>query len=454
MERRYLKNMVDWLKSPIRQPLMVYGARQVGKTYLIRDLFAQSYFKRNFFYFDLSNDFEFKDFCYSYPNDKAILDYISLRNNGVQLNSSTLLIFDEVQECLPLISLMKQFAQNHPDIPIIETGSMVRIKMKRSVRRISQKEFLFPVGKIDTLHVYPLDFGEYLSNKNPALFNDVKESYRSKTALDSWKHDIALSVFYEYLLIGGMPRVVDTFLKYKKFGLALSVLHSIYDDYLSDMSLYQASGESYARSVSVFNNIYSQLNKESKNFKASFIDGATRQRDLFAPIDWLTLASLVIKNRILKERITLPLRSVDDTIYRLYLSDMGIFTKQSKADATSFIDKNTRNALSGIFFENYVAIELNNHGFPLFYWKGKGEAEFEFLIEHKGKVIPIKVKKGRGKINSLNKFATVNPDYEYCLKVSPHPYGYDPEKRILNIPFYDFFLFAEEIEKDENPEDL
>lgn len=454
MERRYLKDLISWLKSPIRQPLMIYGARQVGKTYLIKNLFAEKYFKRKYFYFDLSNDVEFRDFCYAHPNDKAVLDYISLKNKGINLDSSTLIIFDEVQECLPLISLMKQFAQNYPEIPVIETGSMVRIRIKRRSGRFGKEDFLFPVGKIDTLHIYPLDFGEYLMNNNPALFKEVKDSYISKKPLEKWKHEMVLSVFYDYLLIGGMPRVVDTYLKYKKFGMALSVLNSIYDDYLSDMSLYQASHESYARSVSVFNNIYSQLNKESKNFKASMIDGVTRQRDLFAPIDWLTLASLVVKSRVLKEKITLPLRSVDDTIYRLYLSDMGIFTKQSKADATSFIDRNSKNALSGIFFENYVAIELNNHGIPLFYWRGKNDAEFEFIIQHKGKIIPIDVKKNRGNLNSLDKFKAVNPDYEYCLKISPNPYGYDQDKRIMNLPFYYTFLFAEEIQKEETLEEI
>lgn len=143
-----------------------------------------------------------------------------------------------------------------------------------------------------------------------------------------------------------------------------------------------------------------------------------------------------------KEIVTTPLSGEGERIYRLYLADMGIFTYQSKENATNFIDGKYRSSLSGVYFENYVATELTYHGYPLFYWQGKNDAELEFLIESKGKVFPIDVKKKKGSLNSLSKYSSHN-HLEMAIKVSANQYGFDKESKILTIPFYQLFLLLE-----------
>lgn len=249
MYRKYLDNLENWLNKENRKPLMVWGALQVGKTYLIKHLFAEKYFKRKYIYIDCRTDYRFTEYCTSHLNASDIISYLSLEHNK-KIDSSTLLIFDEAQECLPIITLMKYFCQEYREIPIIVTGSMVRIKIQRNIRKRgsgANAEFLFPVGNINQLTIYPMTFDEFLLNKNQALYDTIVFAYQKKTALEKEVHTLALDAFYEYLMIGGMPEAVDTYLKIKsRFG-AQSVLKDLYDNYLADMELYQASPEAVVR---------------------------------------------------------------------------------------------------------------------------------------------------------------------------------------------------------------
>ncbi|HBX25495.1 MAG TPA: ATPase, partial [Firmicutes bacterium] len=372
MERKYLSKLVEWLNDPFRKPLMVWGARQVGKSYLIKDLFAERYFKNRYVYIDCRTEQGFVSFCEKHINVEEVLNYISL-DKGTIIDKNTLLIFDEAQECLPVVTLMKYFCQEHRDIPVIVTGSMVRIKIKReNVKRGSgeKNQFLFPIGNINQLTIYPMNFGEFLFNKNKLLYDLIIDSFNSKMALEDSAHRKALDIFYDYLLVGGMPEAVDVYLKTGSFQKSREILVDLYDNYLADMQLYQASPESIARAKKIFENIYTQLNKESKNFKTTLIGKKLKGRDVRSPIDWLSLAFLLYKSSLVKEQVTVPLTDSDESIFRLYLSDIGMFSYQSGINATTFISEEGRNSLSGIFFENYVASEIVESGSKLFYWKG------------------------------------------------------------------------------------
>lgn len=442
MERRYLKNLEDWLNAPYRKPLLVYGARQVGKTYLIKDIFAEKHFSNRYIYVDCLKNRRVRDYLKETLDPQKIIAFLSTEFN-MDINKDTLLIFDEAQECLPIITAMKYFCQERREIPMIVTGSMVRIKLKRATEKNENENgFLFPVGKINQLNIHPLDFGEYLYNRNKKLYDRLKDNYLKFLPLEKEFHELALDYFYDYLYVGGMPEAANVFLKSKDYRMTEKVLSELYSDYLSDMELYQISNEAIIRTRKIFDNIYSQLAKENKNFKVSNIEKDARNRDLASPIDWLEFACLAKKSYVQKERVTLPFDKSGST-YRIYLADMGIFTYQSKEKATTFFDSNSRNTLSGVYFENYVADELMFHDYELFYWKGKDECEFEFLIEKDGEIYPIDVKKKKGTLNSLEKYSSHN-HVEKVIKVSQGYLGYDSEKKILTIPFYDFFLFLEE----------
>lgn len=437
MERIALQKLIDWNNSKRKKPLIVWGARQVGKTYLVQEIFAKTYYKNNYIYVDCKKEDEIREFCSKTANAEKIIEYISLRK-GKQINERTLLIFDEVQECPNIISSLKYFCQDFREIPVIATGSMVRIKLQRETHKRGSKDndkFLFPVGKINQMTIYPMTFDEFLMNSNEMLYNAIKKAYKDKRPLDSQIHELAMEQVYKYLLVGGMPEAVEAYIDGNNLLEAREILKVLYDNYLADMELYQASQEAVLRSRVLFQNIYRELNKESKNFSPGLIEEKSKTRDFATSIQWLTMAHIVNQSFQLKEHITMPLMPDNESNFRLFLGDIGMFSHQSGINAASFISSERENTLSGIFFENFVANELIAKEHKLFYWRGKASSELEFIVESDNKLYPIDVKKGRGTLNSLKKFSNHNK-FEYAIKVSKNNYGYNPEQKLLTIPFY------------------
>lgn len=446
MERMALQKLIDWNNNKRKKPLIIWGARQVGKTYLVEELFAKKYYKNSYIYIDCKKEDEIREFCSETANAEKIIEYISLRK-GKQINEGTLLIFDEVQECLNIISSLKYFCQDFREIPVIATGSMVRIKLQRETHKRGSKEndkFLFPVGKINQLTIYPMTFDEFLMNSNKMLHDAVKKAYEEKRPLDNQIHALAMEQVYRYLLVGGMPEAVEAYVEEDNLLESREILKVLYDNYLSDMELYQASQEAVLRSRVLFQNIYRELNKESKNFSPGLIAEKSKTRDYATSIQWLTMAHVVNQSFQLKEHITMPLMPDSESNFRLFLGDIGMFSYQSGINAASFISNERDNTLSGIFFENFVANELIAKGHKLFYWRGRTSAELEFIIESSNKLYPLDVKKGRGTLNSLEKFSNHNK-FEYAIKVSKNNYGYNSEQKLLTVPFYFISFVAEDL---------
>lgn len=450
MDRKYLKDLIEWNNDDDRKPLLVLGARQVGKTYLIKNIFAENYYKNSYLRIDCSNDSDFVDYVFKNDNLSKVIDYIQVHYNFI-LDNKHLLIIDEAQECLPIIKMMKHFCEERRDIPLIVSGSLVRIRINRYAHKrgkYADKSFLFPVGKINQLMIYPMTFDEFLYNYQKNTYDFVKKSFDEKKELNNDIHCDLINIFNEFLFVGGMPEVVNVFIKNKDnkvtaYQKVSKKLKEIYTDYLSDMDLYQASAESILRSRLIFRNIYSQLNKENKNFKCSVIQDNLKNRDLITPIEWLVTANVVNRSFLLKERITLPLIESEESLYRLYLSDMGLFTCQSRLNAQNFvIDKS--NALSGIYYENYISIELVARGFALFYWKGKRNSELEFIIDIDGSIVPIDAKKKNGSLNSIEEFRTHNKK-DLVIKVSTNHYGFDEKNKILTLPYYYFAFYLNDL---------
>lgn len=442
MERIALQKLIDWNNDKRQKPLIVWGARQVGKTYLVLEIFAKTYYKNNYIYVDCKKEDEIREFCSKTANAEKIIEYISLRK-GKQINENTLLIFDEVQECPNIISSLKYFCQDFREIPVIATGSMVRIKLQRETHKRGSKEndkFLFPVGKINQITIYPMTFDEFLMNSNEMLYHTIKKNYEDKKPLNKQIHELAMDQVYKYLLVGGMPEAVEAYIDGDNLLEARKILKALYDNYLSDMELYQASPEAVLRSRVLFQNIYRELNKESKNFSPGLIEEKSKTRDFATSVQWLTMAHVVNQSFQLKEHITMPLMPDNESNFRLFLADVGMFSYQSGINAASFISSERENTLSGIFFENFVANELIAKDHKLFYWRGKSSSELEFIIESDNKLYPIDVKKRKGTLNSLEKFSNHNK-FEYAIKVSQNNYGYSSEQKLLTIPFY-FIPFA------------
>ncbi len=451
MERKYLKNLIDWNNDEDRKPLLVLGAMQVGKSYLVEELFAKKYYKNSYLRIDCSGDNEFVDYVLKNSNLKSVLEYLQIKYDFIA-DHNHLLIIDEAQECLPMIEMMKHFCKKRRDIPLIVSGSLVRIRINRYVHKkggYGNRGFLFPVGKINQLMIFPMIFDEFLLNYKKNTYEYLIECFKNKKNINYDLHGKLIEILNDYLYVGGMPEAVGTYIKYKdKKTLAYQKvslkLKEIYSDYLSDIELYQASPESIIKSRLIYRNIYSQLNKENKNFKCSQINDKYKTRDVALPIEWLVTANVVNKAYLLKEKVTSPLIESYDSMYRLYLSDMGLFTYQSGLNAKSFV-LNKDNALSGIYYENYLSIELSARGYGLFYWKGKRDSELEFILDVEGRIIPIDSKKSKGSLNSINEFRMHNKN-DLAIKVSKNKYGFDETNKILTLPFYYFAFYLDTID--------
>lgn len=448
MERTAARTLEKWLACGNRKPMIVWGARQVGKTYLVRNLFAEKHFKDSCIYVDFKKETDIRNYILEADIVDAakITEFLSYRFNR-KIDRNTLLIFDEIQECLPAITALKYFRQDMPEQPVIATGSMVRIKLKReqaAANRRHAESYFFPVGAISQLTIHPMTFEEYLLNSNEMLLDALSAAWNEQRPLEDWQHAMAMEALYKYLLIGGMPEALNIYLTAHSGAEARETLVTLYDNYLNDMNLYQASRDSVVRAKAVYKNIYTQLNKEQKNFRSSLVDKSLRSRDLKTPIDWLEEAKLIYKSQQLNEHVTIPLTDNGHPDFRLYMADTGMFAYQSGINMATFIDPNAVNTLSGIFFENFAAAELTSAGIPLFYWKGKNSAEFEFVTVSSSNVIPIDVKKKHGTLKSLEKFREHN-SCKLAVKISANKYGYSPEQKLLTVPLYQTFLLADSI---------
>lgn len=441
MKRKYLSKLEEWIQKPDRKPLMVWGARQVGKSYLVEELFAKKFFKDRYLKIDLSDEDDFVEYAENNSNLGKVLDYIELHYHFVP-DKDHLLFFDEAQECPSIVKMMKHFCEKRRDIPLIVSGSLVRLRINRDSKK-ANRTFLFPVGKINQLYVYPMTFDEFLANYDSNMYEYVKRKFESKDLIDQYIHQELMDVFKTYMFVGGMPEAVQTFLDYKDkkmraYKETSKKIQEIYDDYLADMGLYQTSTESMIRSRLIYKDIYKQLNKENENFKISNTIENAKNRDMINPYFWLTTANVVLQSFCLKEKITLPLIEDECSIFRFYLSDVGMFTHQSGLDYERFlIDKD--NALSGIYYENYIATELVARRYPLFYWKGKRSSEFEFIMNIDNSIVAIDAKRGKNNLNSLEEFRNHNKT-DLIIKVSSNQYGYNEGQKLLTLPFY-FFSF-------------
>lgn len=462
MERSIEKQLVDWKSSKFRKPLLINGARQVGKTYIVEKIFGPKNFKR-ILKIDFRSDRQTRIFVKNHPNPKAIIDYLSLKFD-IQIDAETLLFFDEIQEAVQILTAAKYFKQNFPQLFVIMTGSLVRIKLKQLETenengdikydpeideefQDGHNNFLYPVGKLDKMNMYPMTFDEFLKNYKPALCNIIMDSLKNKTSLDSSYHQMAMDSFFTYLQVGGMPEAVAIFLETGSISQAQKSLQTIFNDYLTDMGLYQLSGATISRTRIIFENIYEQLNKENKNFKISDIEKGKRLRDYLSPFDWLTLSRLIYKSNLVKERISLPLKPDNDSLFRVYLPDCGLFTYESRINLSSFSDSLNQSTLSGIFMENFLAEELQARSIPLFYWKGKTSSEFEFILNVNDYAVPVDSKKSRGNLSSLEVFKRFN-SYVYSIKVSKNKYGFDEKTKILTLPFYLFPFYLDQMIKE------
>ena len=425
MERTLIYKLVEWKNKSSRKPLILKGVRQCGKTYLLKEFGKRYYEDTAYFNFEeteaLKAVFE-KDY-----DTKRIVFELGLHCGKTIHPGTTLLFFDEIQECGRAITAMKYFCENAPEYHIVCAGSLLGIAL--------QKQLSFPVGKVDFLTLYPMSFIEYLrAGAEEAVANYI-EQYKKGDALPAVVSEKLELLLKQYYVTGGMPEVVETWFRTKSIEQVENVQQAIINSYELDFAKH-APAKDFPKLSAIWRSIPEQLAKENTKFIFSHVKKGWRSKDLEDALEWLIGAGLVYK--VCKiEKPYIPLSSyADDTAFKLYMSDVGILRKLSKLPYEVVLDATPHyREFKGSMTENYVLCELiQSVDDTAYYWSSGNTAEVDFIIQSGAEIVPIEVKSEKNvKARSL---AEYRKKYEpkYAVKTSmKNDIG---GEEVLNIPLY------------------
>ncbi len=431
MQRLFEKKLLDWKNSGMKKPLMVVGARQIGKTYII-EKFAKENFEQ-YLYFNLEKNSEIRNIFESTIDDKKIISALELFLNKKIDIEKTILFFDEVQVSENFIVSLKYFNESNNPYKIICAGSLLGVKINRF-------KSSFPVGKIRMEFMYPMNFEEFLvASGKEILKNKIEECYNTMSPMPEFAHEQAIQLYRNYLCVGGMPEAVNDFVENNLDILKFDshIISDIKDMYIADMQKYVKNSLETVKIEKVYKNIPSQLAKDNKNFQYNFIEESGRKRKYESSIDWLVASKMVLINYNSK-RMEIPLKVyIDENKFKLYLSDVGILTSMSEVKFPDIMLDKTF-LYKGAITENYIAQELSSKGESLYYWTSNRSAEIDFVLySQEDGIIPIEVKSGNNvKSASLNMYINkYNP--KYAIRFSTRNFGF--ENNIKSIPLYAAF---------------
>lgn len=425
MERALIQKLVDWKNNPARKPLILKGVRQCGKTYLLKEFGKRYYEDTAYFNFEeteaLKSVFE-KDY-----DTKRILFELGLHCRKTIHPGKTLLFFDEIQECGRAITAMKYFCENAPEYHIVCAGSLLGIAL--------QKQLSFPVGKVDFLTLYPMNFLEFLRAGDEEVLADYIEQFNKGEDLPAVVTEKLELMLKKYYVTGGMPEVVKTWFETNSIEQVESVQQAIINSYELDFAKH-APAKDFPKLSAIWRSIPEQLAKENTKFIFSHVKKGWRSKDLEDALEWLIAAGLVYK--VCKiEKPYIPLSSyADDTAFKLYMSDVGILRKLSKLPYEVVLDATPHfREFKGSMTENYVLCELiQSVDDTAYYWSSGNTAEVDFIIQSGAEIIPIEVKSEKNvKARSL---AEYRKKYEPKYAVKTSMKNDTSGEEVLNIPLY------------------
>jgi len=431
MERKIVEKLETWKNSHRRNPLIISGARQVGKTYTALTFGKEHY--KNTVYFNFEDSREIQAIFERDLKPERIVRELSVLSGQSIFSSDTLIIFDEIQACERALTSLKYFCENAPEYHIIATGSLLGVAMNRDT-------YSYPVGKIDMLTLYPLDFEEFLmASGNTALIELIKESYSEFTELSL--HDTALDLYKTYLVVGGMPKAVLEYVTTKDFNFVLAAQKNLNDAYIADMAKY-ATPQETTRIMAAWASIPAQLSKENRKFQYKVIKSGARAYEYETPLDWLKYAGIIHKCVRASEG-KMPLAAyADSDSFKVYMMDTGLLCSKFGIAANVVLNSPTSfDGFKGALAENYICQCLVTNGFSPYYWSSPGKAELDFVFQDRGgNIIPLEVKSADNvRSKSLRQYVSLyNPDYS--VRVSAKNFGY--ENGIKSIPLYAVFCLT------------
>ncbi len=317
MKRKIEFKLISWKESKDRKPLLVYGARQVGKTYSIVDFGKKHYSDIVYFNFEVNSPL--REVFDRDLDPHRILTALEALSGHKIYPENTLIVFDEIQECEKALTSLKYFCEEAPEYHIIAAGSLLGLAINRG-------QYSFPVGKVNMLTMYPLDFEEFLMAIDcDNLIKMVKNAYENNLPLDNPIHTKMLDYYYQYLAIGGMPAAVNAYITKNDFDFVRIAQNEIQSSYYGDMTKYTNVKESN-KIVATYRSIPSQLAKDNKKFQYKLIGSGARASTYESSIDWLVTAGIVYKCNKTKSGL-MPLKINEDLLsYKIYMSDIGLLS--------------------------------------------------------------------------------------------------------------------------------
>ena len=431
MKRQFEEKLMEWKNNGMKKPLMVIGARQIGKTYTIEKFINENF--EEHLMFNVEKEEAVKNIFEKSIDDEEVVRELELYLNKKIDLDKTIIFFDEVQESERLITSLKYFCESSKPYKIICAGSLLGVKLKRF-------NSSFPVGKVEIKYMYPLNFEEFLIAVGKEMLRDkIVECYKTMSPMPKFAHDEAIRLYHEYLCVGGMPEAINNFVNNELDILKFNqnILSDIKIAYMADMNKYLENKNESVKIETVYNSIPEQLAKENKNFQYTVLEENARGRKYKSAIEWLIASKLVLMaNKISK--VQDPMKYfIDKNTFKLYLSDVGLLTNISEIKLNQIIlDEDY--IFKGVLTENYIAQEFASKEISLYYWESDGNAEVDFLLSTNDEgIIHIEVKSGiNNKSKSLNVYIEQNKP-KYAIRFSTRNFGF--ENNIKSIPLYAVF---------------
>ena len=428
MKREIINDLIKWKESENRKPLIIHGARQVGKTYIVKQFGKENY--DNLIYVNFETNKEFSNQISDSIDAKYVINKLELFFGEKIVPGKTLIFFDEIQANERALTSLKYFYEDAPEYHIIAAGSLLGIAINR-------EQYSFPVGKVQMMNMYPLSFKEFLiALGRENLIEEIQKHFDSDERMDKDIHELCLKLYRTYLVVGGMPEVVQTYLAEEKTIAAIDVQAEILESYERDMAKY-ADNSLSNKIIAAFDSIPVQLAKDNEKFQYKVIGKGASSGIFGEAILWLKNSGIV--NQVFKAKSQIPVEMHKElNSFKLYMSDVGLFVNKAKYPLYQ-IDLDTQPTMisMGPLTEHYVANELRVNGYELYYWESNGKAELDFIIQKETDIVPIEVKTStHTKSRSLDLYMkTYNP--KYSIRISEKNFGF--ENNIKSVPLYAVF---------------
>lgn len=445
LKRKIETDLIEWKKSEGRKPLVIKGIRQCGKTYIVQKFAKENYESIVYMNFILEPDKK-SAFAGNMDVDTIILNLSALIPGSRFMKGETCIILDEIQECKEARTALKSF---HIDgrFDVIATGSLLGVKgYGKNRKNVEEGQDSVPVGYETVIDMYPLDFEEFLwaNGINDKVIDSVKSCFENERVVPDGVHKAMMELLYRYVIVGGLPEVVNKYLETKNIEIVYNVQRNLIAEYEEDMVKY-ADDVDKSRIRECFESIPKQLAKENKKFQYSMVQKGGRASQYIGSIQWLEDAGLV--RRCYNTQITeLPLEgnSIKDC-FKLYTTDIGILVAMLDYGTQVDILKGNLLGYKGAIFENLMADFLCKSGQKLYYFHKDSGLELDFLVRFKGECVVLEIKSKTGKAKSLTTVLKNKHVYHVNHAIKLGKYNVGREGEVFTIPLYMGFLVKDKL---------